>query len=153
HLRRVLDDAENYEHAVEMLSYQRLAAPCIFAVVGTENDQRLIIERTKRDFAHRKAEYDKPLFTTNHFHILPKPVCDNPGSLFKTSFRRWEGLCQRLPERNAWESVEDDWLLNVLTDEQIIQDITAQHILMRPRENTMGLWVPRHLVEETQPVV
>ena len=149
HLRRVLDDAESYDHAVEMLSFQRLAAPAIFTIVGTENHQRLIIERTKLDFAHRRVTGNQPLYTTNHFNKLPKPVIENPGQLFKTSFRRFDGLCTLLGDQPTGDRIySDEELLEVLTHEQILQDITAQHVIMRPSLDRMGLYVPRHFIEQ-----
>jgi hypothetical protein len=43
----------------------------------------------------------------------------------------------------------DAMLLCVLSDPGVIQDITAQHVLIRPREREIRMFVPRRLVDPT----
>ena len=43
-------------------------------------------------------------------------------------------------------SVEDARLLYILSEPDIIQNITAQHVVMRPRSGQIRLFVPRRLL-------
>ena len=51
-------------------------------------------------------------------------------------------------ERADILGIDDTELLYALTDQQVIQDITAQHVLIRPRQGSIRLLVPRRLVED-----
>src|SRR5262249_37922713 len=41
HLRRVLEDARDFDEALRLLTEQRLAAPALLTLVGRENEQRV----------------------------------------------------------------------------------------------------------------
>ena len=45
HVRRVIEDARDFDEALAMLRDQRLTAPALFTLVGTDNEQRVVIER------------------------------------------------------------------------------------------------------------
>src|SRR5207237_1931878 len=46
HLRRVLEDARDFDDALRLLSEQTLAAPALFTLAGRDNAQRVVLERT-----------------------------------------------------------------------------------------------------------
>lgn len=147
HLRRVLDDAADFEQALKMLSEQKLMAPALITLVGSENHQRVVIERTPCRHALRWAEPDQPLFATNHYRSLYPPQ-DSPGHVFyQNTCARYATLERFFAGHQADQPVRDEALLYVLSDPQIIQTITAQHIIMRPRSKSVRLFVPRRLVD------
>jgi hypothetical protein len=146
HLRRVLQDAADFDEALTMLSEQRLAVPALITLVGRENHQRVVIERTPRRHALRWAESDRPLFATNHYRLLYPPH-DSPGHVFyENTCARYEALAAFFASHRADREIDDAALLYILSDPQVIQDITAQHIIIRPRQQRTRLFVPRRLL-------
>jgi hypothetical protein len=150
HLRRVLEDAANFAEALEMLSRQRLTAAALFTLVGTRNEERVVIERTPTRHALRWAHGGQPLLATNDYRLLFKPESRPGVDNFDTTCMRYEALCRFFENHDPDEEVEDNALLYILSDPTVMQDITAQHIIMRPRQGTVRLLVPRRLLEETR---
>jgi hypothetical protein len=147
HLRRVLEDARDFEDALRMLSRQRLAAPALFTLAGSQNDQRVVIERTPSRFALRRPQGDEPLLTTNDYRLLTDAQGQAPGDvLLRTACPRYERLGQLMAKHQAQDEVKHESLLYALSDPGVIQDITAQHVIMRPRTGEMRLFVPRRLL-------
>jgi hypothetical protein len=147
HLRRVVEDARDFDHALAMLSRQRLVSPALFTLAGRENAQRVVVERTPTRCAHRWAEGDRPLFTTNDYRLLYRPEAGAGNELYETTCSRYDALCRLLGGHDSPRPVEDAALLYVLSDPEVIQTITAQHVIMRPRQGTVRVFVPRRFVE------
>ena len=146
HLRRVLEDADGFDSALEMLKEQRLAAPCLLTLAGTENHQRVVIERTPKRHALRWAKPDRPLFTTNDYRLLYSPQDGDEGQVGQTSCSRYDALAHFFGEHDARHKIDESTLLYALTDPAVIQEITAQHVIMHPRSQMIRLFVPRRLV-------
>jgi len=162
-LRRVLDDAESFDAALAMLRDQTLATPALITVVGCENRQRVVIERTPTRHALRWGEPGKPLIATNDYRLLFAPVPSSTAedttassvasreeavqALYESTCSRYKALCQRLADHDAGREVDDMFLLYALTDPAVIQSITAQHVIIRPRPQTARLFVPRKFIE------
>ncbi len=66
-LRRVLQRAEDFDQAVKMIAERTLFMSGLITVVGTENHQRVCIERTPTQAVLRWAQDDVPLISTNAF--------------------------------------------------------------------------------------
>ncbi|UCG17229.1 MAG: hypothetical protein JSV19_04200 [Phycisphaerales bacterium] len=147
HLRRVLEDADGFDSALRMLSQQRLVAPGLFTLVGSENDQRVVIERTPRRHAHRWAKDGRPLVTTNDYRLLFKPRTRSAGEIDETTCSRYDALRGLFADHRADRPADDITLLHALSDPAVIQDITAQHVILRPRSGRIRLYVPRRVVE------
>jgi len=145
HLRRVLEDAVDFDQALMMLSNQRLCAGALFTLVGVKNEQRVVIERTCRKSALRWPREGEPLVATNDYRMMPKGK--SAGNLHETACGRYDALCRHFGEHRSNTEVSDSRLLYALSDPQVIQGITAQHVVIRPRMRQIGLWVPRRLVE------
>jgi hypothetical protein len=147
HLRRVLEDAADFDDALRMLSRQRLAAPALFTLAGTRNDQRVVIERTPSRFALRRPTGDEPLLTTNDYRLLTGAEGRAPTDpLLLSSCPRYDRLSLLLAKHRPDQEVADEALLYALSDAGVIQDITAQHVVMRPRAGVVRLFVPRRLL-------
>lgn len=170
-LRRVLQEAPSFDAALHRLVRQRLTSPALITLVGTENHQRVVIERTPTRHALRWGRGDEPLLATNHYLCLGSshsggreageqhvsrafPHHHAPGEgpepwqLEQTACSRYDALCQALSGWSASDSARDERLLYLLSDPAVIQDITAQHIIMRPRQQQIRLFVPRRLLAE-----
>jgi isopenicillin-N N-acyltransferase like protein len=146
HLRRVMEDAADFADALAMLSKQRLTTPALFTLAGSKNDQRVVIERAPRRHALRWGRLGEPLITTNNYQLLDVPPADrDEWDLSRTSCGRY-GRLGELTARRGDAPPTDDELLYWLTDEQVRQEITAQHVLIRPARGEMKLFVPRWLL-------
>ncbi len=138
HLRRVVEDAKSFEVALDWLSNQHLTTSGLFTLVGVNNEQRVVIERTPKQSAQRWAEADKPLFATNDYRLLFQPEERPEGEIYETTCHRYDALCRIFAEHRADRRVSDEELLFTLSDPNVIQGITAQHIIMRPRRARCG---------------
>jgi hypothetical protein len=142
----VLEDARGFDDAVRRLTRQRLIAAGLLTVVGTRNDQRVVIERSPRRAALRWGEESKPLVTTNDYRLLASSAGDDSFELYRTTCSRYEALCEFFGDYNPDTTPSDEHLLYVLSDPRVKQTITAQHILIRPHSQTIRLFVPAELV-------
>ncbi|HKB05717.1 MAG TPA: C45 family autoproteolytic acyltransferase/hydrolase [Gemmataceae bacterium] len=146
HLRRVMEDAADFDDALAMLSRQKLTTPALFTLVGSKNDQRVVVERAPKRHALLWGRMTEPLITTNNYHLLDLPPSERDDwELSRTSCGRYGRLCE-LTARRGNGTPTDDELLYWLQDEQVRQEITAQHVLIRSARGEMKLFVPRWLV-------
>jgi len=143
HIRRVLEDAQGFDDAVHRLANQRLCAPCLLTVVGRENHQRAIIERTPREHALRTPHDDEPIFVTNHYRSIVEPSAPPGGH----QCSRYDALRDLHQDVDVSTNISDAQLLYHLTDDRVIQDHTAQHVIMRPRDGHIKLCVPARFVD------
>ncbi len=150
HLRRVVEDARDYDDALAMLRDHRLTSPALFTLVGTENHQRVVIERTPTRHVLRQPAENEPLFTTNDYRVMFQETerrIEAPGTNFYvTTCHRYDALCRFFEGWSPDQSADDARLLYILSDPEVIQTITAQHVIFRPRTQEAGLWVPRRLL-------
>jgi hypothetical protein len=147
HLRRVIEDAADFADAVRMLSKQKLTTSALFTLVGSKNDERVVIERAPKRHAHRWGKPNEPLLTTNDYRLLDQPAGGDTWDLERTSCSRYARLWHLATRKPAGEPVADEELLYWLTDDEVRQEITAQHVLIRPARGEMKLFVPRWLVQ------
>jgi hypothetical protein len=148
HLRRVLEDAESFDAAVDWLASERLMAGALFTVVGTENHQRVVVERRPTAFVFRRPVGDEPLVTTNDYRLLNATAHGSMQMLLQTSCSRFEAVSQLFAKHRATNEICDAELLYALTDPRVRQTITAQHMIFRPREMLSRLFVPRGQLDE-----
>lgn len=147
HLRRVLEEADGFDHAVRWLASKKLTTGALFTVVGTENHQRVVVERTATQSALRKPSGDEPLVTTNDYRLLGEHSVNTGHQLVATSCSRFDALCRFFDSHRPTDSVDDTRLLYALTEPSVRQSITAQHMIFRPREQSARLFVPRDLID------
>jgi hypothetical protein len=145
HLRRVVEDARDFDEALELLARPTLVVSALFTLIGTKNDQRVVVERSPTRFALRRPTGDEPLVTTNDYRLLFAPAASDHGEIYRTTCSRYDALGRLLRKTRVDRSVSDAELLYVLGDPEVRQSITAQHVIFRPRSGEMGLWVPRDL--------
>ncbi|QGJ71843.1 Hypothetical protein PBC10988_35550 [Planctomycetales bacterium 10988] len=148
HLRRVLEDARNFEEALRMLTEAKLASAALITLIGKENKERVCVERTPTQAVQRWPEGNDPLVTTNHYQLLSEDT-SNIESLASSSCPRLDSLSDTYC-RFAEKAPSDAQLLYSLTDPSVMQEITAQHILCKPRENYFKLFVPAKFMQESE---
>ncbi len=149
-LRRLLEDAADFDQAVAMLSRQKLFMSGLFTLVGTANHQRVCVERTPTRAKLRWGRGDEPLVTTNHYVAFPDAAqadqSDEVEELLASTPSRYDNLlrlARALPPGARGDSTA---LLCALSDEGVIQDITAQHVILQPAAGRIELYVPRRLL-------
>ena len=145
HLRRVLEDAESYAHAVELLTDEHLASPALFIVVGGTPEERIVIERSPTRSATRSARGTQSLVATNEYRALGKSPTSDGGTLAQTSCGRFDALASLTDSAPRREHEEGD-MLRALTHPEVMMGITAQHVIARPNAGDLKLFVPTRLV-------
>jgi hypothetical protein len=146
HLRRVLEDAAGFDDSLAMLSKQKLTTSALFTLAGTKNDQRVVIERAPNRQALRWGRPGEPLLTTNNYRLLDRAKMSDAWDLERTSCGRYDRLWHLATHRTSSTIPTDDELLYWLQDDQVRQEITAQHVLIRPARGEMRLFVPGWLL-------
>ncbi len=139
HARRVLEDAADFDEALALLRDQKLVTSCLFTLVGTENHQRVVIERTPRQATLRTAPRDAPLIATNDYRTSDRIPAD-------MTCMRFDRLMELLQEMNTSTTPTAEQLLYMLTDQDVIQLITAQHVVIHPRSRRLEFYVPTDLL-------
>src|SRR5262249_4755331 len=92
------------------------------------------------------------LLTTNDYRLLTDAQGQDPGDmLLRTACPRYDRLSQLVANHRPQEEVADEALLYALSDPGVIQEITAQHVIMRPRAGVMRLFVPPGLPADSTP--
>jgi hypothetical protein len=145
HLRCVVEDARDFDHALAMLRDQRLTAPGLFTLVGSKNEERVVIERSPTRHALRWPKEGEALLTTNDYRLLFPPKEGNGLEIYQTTCHRYAALERMFASWSPARTLADTQLLYALSDPEVIQQITAQHVLIRPAKQAMRLFVPRRL--------
>lgn len=146
HLRRVLEDARDFDDAVRMVTDTHLTVGGLITLVGTENSQRVVVERTPKRHALRWPNADEPLVVTNDYRLLTRPKDCVELEVCRTTCSRYDACCEFFGSHTADRDVDDTELLYRLSDARVMQTITAQHVILRPRDQSARLFVPRRLV-------
>ena len=146
-----MEDAADFKDALAMLSKQRITTGALFTLAGTKNEERVVIERAPKRHALRWGKPDEPLVTTNDYRLLDQPAGVGTWDLQQTSCGRFAKLWHLATRSRPEGPYTDDELLYWLSDEQVRQEITAQHVLIRPARGEMRLFVPTASVALTTP--
>ena len=143
-LRRVLEDATDFEDAVVRVRRERLVCGGIVTLVGTENPQRVVVERTPRRSGVIWPDGDAPLVATNHLRELGVAKGAETADVGVTvnSRGRLDALSAGVAGCGA---ASDAALLYALTEPEVMQPFTAQHVLCRPAAGTVRMCVPAAL--------
>ncbi|MEM7811507.1 MAG: C45 family peptidase [Planctomycetota bacterium] len=146
-LRSVIETAEDFADAKRKIVTAKLAAPAIITLVGTSNDERVVIERTPTKAVCREPDRDEPLVATNHYRKLDGGVglgSDAELDHVNQVQGRYGCLLDAMTRASA-DPTDAEFLFD-LTDPGVLQDITAQHIVARPASGDFGTWVPSRYV-------
>jgi len=141
-IRRVLEDARGFRDAVERLTRARLMSPCLLAVVGSENGERVVLEKRGGvpGAERRWGTPGRALVVTNDYRAV-RPSAQGADELARTSCGRFDRLTE-LCEADSEIGADDDRLLRTLWDERVRLQITAQQIIVRPRSGSLRMVVP-----------
>lgn len=149
-LRRVLEEADGYTEALARLSNTPLASPGLITLVGSRNEERVVIERSPRRAVLRHPEGTAPLVTTNDYRAFGR-AAKGLEMLTESACRRFDVLQAATASATGGREVADEELLYWLCDQEVAQTITAQHVIIRPATATLRLFVPRRLLRPQGP--
>ena len=146
-LRKLIDDAMDFDEAVERACRQRLRMDCLITKVGSENDQKAVVDRTPKKHSVRRPRGDDPLVVTNGYRSLE---CQSlyRSEIEMTACGRYDRLIKLLRQSPNDVGLQDEALLYFLTDPGVLARITAQHTIMRPRQRTTRLYFPRRFLSQ-----
>ena len=96
-LRQALEQAIDFDDAVQRLTNTTIASDCLLLVSGPRRSQMVVIERTPTRYAIRKAS-NGAIFVTNNYHALPSVFEAGGGDLQATSCGRLEESPSSSPE-------------------------------------------------------
>lgn len=145
HLRRVFEDATGFDDAVRMLTETPLVAGGLFTVVGTDVDQRVVIERSQTRAELRHARGTEPLIATNDYRAFEAAADAGGGELHASACSRFDALTAEA-ENHLPSDPSDTRLLAALSHPDVRMGITAQHVIARPRQGSLRLFVPSRLL-------
>ena len=136
-IKGVLENEPDFDAAVEALSTRRIMSDCLLLVAGTEPGERVVIERTPRYYEHRHpASASDPLVVTNHYVSFTEHQAvddeDLDSELSRTACSRYERL-KELASNTRIRKPEN--YIRLLKDEDVIMDITAQHMVFCAAES------------------
>jgi hypothetical protein len=122
-VRTALERCYDYDSAVAFLSSIKLVSDCIFMVVGVEAGEMCVIERTPRYALIRESE-DGILVATNHYVEMPGEA-DFESEISDSSTSRYDRVCSVEKDKDPFD---------ILTDPDVMMDITVHHTVMRPAD-------------------
>jgi hypothetical protein len=146
-LRRVIEEADGYAEALARLRDTPLTSPGLITLVGKRNEERVVIERSPRRAVLRHPDGMTPLVTTNDYRAFGRVAGELEG-LTGSACRRFDALQKAAAGATGGREVADEELLYWLCDTEVAQDITAQHVIIRPAISTLRLFVPRRLLRD-----
>ena len=85
---------------------------------------------------------------TNDYRKLYATTTHDSSEIYQTTCSRYDEIHRFFNGHRADEEISDDKLLYLLSSENVIQSITAQHIIMRPRDTYIRLLTPRRFLED-----
>jgi predicted choloylglycine hydrolase len=140
-LRSVLEDAEDFDDAVEILSSTAVASDSLLLVTGTERGQMVVIERTPSKGVVRHSEEGYIVVTNDYLEMDAESGKSEVSSseLKTTSCDRYIQAAELLSE-SLPTTVES--CLSVLNDPAVIMDITVQQMVMSAAEGMLEVRIP-----------
>lgn len=133
-IRDVLEKAKTFSEAVKILSETTIASDCLLMVVGANEDENVVIERTPTTFSIRKS-LDNSLIVTNEYLSLTDNKLTQ-DTLQLTAFGRHVRVKELLDKDTP--KVTQDYF-NVLSDSKVKMDITVQQMLLNPKNGEIHL--------------
>lgn len=142
-IRRVLETAASFDQAVKILSEEQILSDCLLLVVGVNNGEMVVIERTPTRSAIRYPEGDFIVVANDYikFKDIPGNNGQNDYHGIQTSScgrytRATELLAQGLPKKPL-----DCY--DILTDPEVrMGKITDQQMIMCPATGFIDARVP-----------
>lgn len=132
-IRDVLEKVNEFDKAVKILSETPIASDCLLMVIGVEENQSVVIERTPTRFELREPENGIITVTNEYLKIDNKMTND---SLQETASCRYRRVLE-LYKENEPKSSSD--CFRILSDDRVKMNITMQQMLLYPATGEIEL--------------
>jgi len=133
-IRDVLEKAKTFIEAVKILSETTIASDCLLMVVGVNEGENIVIERTPTLFSIRKPLEDSLIVTNEYLSLTENKLTQDTLQL--TAFGRHVRVKELLDE-NKPKVIED--YFDVLSDSKVKMDITVQQMVLNPKNGDIHL--------------
>lgn len=133
-IRDVLEHITTYDEAIKKLSETTIASDCLLMVVGCNEGENVVIERTPTTYAIRKA-VDNHLIVTNAYLALTENKITQDTLQATASGRH--GRVKQLLGIKTPRTVNE--YMNILSDSAIKMDITVQQMVLHPKTGNIHL--------------
>ncbi len=137
-IRRVLETAESFQAAVEVLSETPIATDCLLLVTGVEPRDMVVIERAPNRFARRKPE-NGFIVVANTYLLLSDGSQESDSELQRTSCAR-SSRVEELMEDSTQRELE--FCFGILRDPGVQLEITVQQMVFSARAGSAHVRFP-----------
>lgn len=133
-IRDVLENVSSFNEAVEILSNTPIASDCLLMVVGINEHENVVIERTPTKYSIRKP-IDNSLIVTNEYMALTENrlTKDTLQLTASARYRRVKELLSMITPNKAVD------YFNILSDEEVKMAITVQQMVFNPKTGEIHL--------------
>lgn len=145
-LRETLEECDQYDEAVEVLTHTPLSTSVFYTVVGVDKGQACVIERTRSEAVIRKAEASV-LVQANH-HVAEQFTQHNQEmaeieegeieSTYADSQRRAATLEEGLKHCHPFSGLAE--LVDVINRAPVLNEATYQKMIMCPSSGEIKVW-------------
>ena len=137
-IRTVLDKADTFEKAVEMLSEETIAADCLLLVSGTRQGEMVVIERTPTQSAIRHPDGGF-IAVANDYILIDADTGEATSELATTSCGRYESALHWLKSQKPTTKEE---CLAILRAPTIQMGITVQQMVLQASTGMTHVQLP-----------
>ncbi|TWU12221.1 Acyl-coenzyme A:6-aminopenicillanic acid acyl-transferase [Symmachiella macrocystis] len=139
-IRKVCQESETFQDAVDALSTQVISSDCILLVTGTRKGEMVVIERTPTRHAIRTTEEDF-IVATNDYRALDCEGVEQDGEIYKTTCGRFDAATMRLHSKLP---INSEQCFAVLNDEHVKMQITVQQMVMSAATGMLNVKTGHH---------
>lgn len=126
-IREVLQYAQNFEEAVELLTTKKIPCDCLLLVAGIKEGEAVVIERTPSRYAHRWIKEGYVAVTNDYMSLnVGDETSDISNVLASTSCGRFNRIVELL-EQSMPNNVKG--CFGYLSEDGVIMDITEQQMV------------------------
>jgi acid ceramidase len=131
-IREVLENADSFQEALQLLSETEIASDCLLMLVGANMGEQVVIERTPRKFALRYSE-ENHLVVTNDYRQFNNDT-KTGDVLQQTSCGRFDRASELIAECQPQTAAE---CLSILSDANVKMGITVQQMVFDLSNSTI----------------
>ena len=138
-LRSVLETANTFEEAVDVLSTTEIASDCLLLITGTKPGEMRVVERTPTRAAVRYPK-DGFIVVANDYFEIDNTAAPNTGQELQISscgrFERATALIEQSVPQNAAHCFD------ILSDPSVKMGITVQQMVMSAASGSLAVQLP-----------
>lgn len=134
-IREVLESTDSYADAVKILTTESIASDCLLLITGTNQHERLVIERTPTMGYIRKPDTKNNLVVTNGYLKMTNKNIE--GDVLQESSCGRQDRALELLNKAKPETIQD--CFQIIDDANIKMGITMQQMVFNVNQGTISL--------------